>query len=66
MNNNSFNGGFPPIKKCNSIIKKNKFSKERLTSNNQNNINISKILNINLKKPILLEEINNFEVLEEI
>ena len=67
MNNNLPNGGFPPIKKCNSIKKEiNKFSKDRFAQDNQSNINISKILNTNIKKLILLEEINKIEVLEEV
>ena len=67
MNNNLPNGGFPPIKKCNFNKKEiNKFSKDRFAPDNQSNINISKILNTNIKKPILLEEINKIEILEEV
>ena len=69
MNNNLPNGGFPPIIKC--IYKKekeNKFSKERYGPENKKNINIVKILNTNtlIKKPILLEDTNKIEDLEEV
>ena len=62
-----YNGGFPPIKKCN-INKKNisEFSKERFAPGYKTNINITKILNTRIKKPILLEEINEIEILEEV
>ena len=61
------NGGFPPIKKCN-ISKENisEFSKERFAPGYKTNINITKIFNTSIKKPILLEEINEVEIIEEV
>ncbi len=57
------NGGFPPIKICNNIKENTpEFTKERFVSSYKTNINITKILNTSIKKPILLEEINKIEV----
>lgn len=70
MNNtksNLPNGGFPPIKKCNSNKENTpKFTKERFAPGYKTNISIAKILNTSIKKPILLEEINEIEVIEEV
>jgi hypothetical protein len=61
------NGGFPPIKKCNSNKETTKeFTKERFAPSYKTNINITKILNTNIKKPIILEEINEIEIIEEV
>jgi hypothetical protein len=67
IKDNLYNGGFPPIKICN-INKNNisKFSKERFAPGYKTNINITKILNTRVKKPILLEEINEIEIIEEV
>jgi zona occludens toxin (predicted ATPase) len=61
------NGGFPPIKKCNNIKENTPgFTKERFAPGYKTNINITKILNTNIKKPILLEEINEIELIDEV
>lgn len=65
--NNLPNGGFPPIKKCNNIKEnKSEFTKERFAPGYKTNVSITKILNTNIKKPIILEEINEIEIIEEI
>lgn len=56
----SYNGGFPPIKYCQTDIKKQKTDKERFYSNEiKQNINIRQILSDSKKKPIIIDEANN-------
>jgi hypothetical protein len=71
-NNSHFkNGGFPPLKYCQTYIEnKEKNSKERFFSNApQQNINIRQLLSDNKKKPILIvdEPIDNdLEIVDNI
>ena len=61
------NGGFPPIKICNSTKENTtEFTKERYAPGYKTNISITKILNTSIRKPILLEEINEIEVIDEV
>lgn len=64
------NGGFPPIKYCPELDKEritNKTSKERFFSNApRQNINIRQLLSESKKKPVIITENVNDEILEEI
>ena len=63
------NGGFPPIKICSSknSAQTNSISKERLIAPTiTKNINIRTILNSNIKKPIITNDDEELNVIEEL